>query len=82
MSKSKNSIIPSYLSNDSRIELFSNKEAVVEGIKGIVEYSESYIKLASQKGIIELFGSRMEIGALSVGGVVVSGIFERIEFSF
>ena len=64
----------------AHIELNSNREAVIEGIKGIIEYSDLYIKLSLPKGTLELFGSDLEIVTLSAGGVIIGGLIYKLEF--
>ncbi len=68
------------LSGGAHIELFSNKEAVVDGIKGVVEYNDCYIKLNTGKGAVEFWGTGLEISSLDINGLVISGNISKLEF--
>ena len=91
LSNSNNKVVKSYL-NDCLITLnnrvsytdkFKNSEdliLILKGIKGIIEYSDLYIKLSLPKGTLELFGSDLEIVTLSAGGVIIGGLIYKLEF--
>ena len=61
-------------------ELFSNKEVIIDGIRGVLEYSDLYIKLNIGKGTLDIYGSELEISALNAEGIVICGKIEKIEF--
>ena len=68
------------LQSGAHIELFSNKEAIVDGIKGVLEYNDSYIKLNTGRGTLEFSGNMLEISSLCAGGLTICGKIEKIEF--
>lgn len=68
------------LSGGAHIELFSNREAVIDGIKGVIEYNDCYIKLNIGKGAVEFWGTGLEISSLDINGLVISGNISKIEF--
>ncbi len=76
--------IPSDLQNimqgGAHIELFSNKEAIIDGIRGVLEYNDCYIKLNTGKGTLEFSGSMLEISSLDAEGLIICGKIEKIEF--
>ncbi len=79
--KLKNFSVPNGLfENGAHIELFSNKEAVIDGIKGVLEYSDCYIKLNMGRGTIEFFGTNLEISILDINGLTIGGNISKIEF--
>lgn len=64
----------------THIELFSNKEAIIDGIKGVLEYSDCYIKLNIGRGVTEFWGTGLEISALDENGLCINGNITKIEF--
>lgn len=79
--KLKNLTVPSGLfENGAHIELFSNKEAVIDGIKGVLEYTDCYIKLNMGRGTVEFFGTKLELSSLDINGLTISGNISKIEF--
>ena len=63
------------------IELISNKEAVVEGCAGIIEYNDSAVSINCKKAIITFEGTNINLKALSSDIVEVTGTFSSISFS-
>jgi hypothetical protein len=71
---------PAAFAGGSKIMLSSNKEAVVEGCRGILEYSDDRIKLNIGGGTLLFVGTNLSIDSLTVNGVVISGKFTSVEF--
>ena len=64
----------------SHIELFSNREIIIEGCRGVDEYREDYIKLKLIKGSITLCGSEFCIKSFENSSIVVNGNISSLEF--
>ena len=45
----------------SRIEMFSNNEAIIEGCLGVYEYNENYLKLRISSGVLVIVGEEFNI---------------------
>lgn len=63
-----------------RIELFSNREAVVDGCKGIVEYYDNLIKLNIGNGTVTFSGKNMHIVSFGAEGTVITGKIDNVEY--
>lgn len=63
------------------VDLISNKEALINGCKGIIEYDESAVRINCGHLIVSFEGSDLSIKALSVEEIIVSGEIMKIEFS-
>lgn len=63
-----------------KVEVFSNKEAIIEGCKGIMEYNDDYIKINIGRGSIVFTGD--ELFAYSYFGetLVIKGRINNIEY--
>ena len=64
----------------SHTELYSNEEITIEGCRGILDYSEQYIKLRLLKGGIILFGDTLCITFFENGVIRIKGKISSLEF--
>ena len=63
------------------IKICSNKEASVDGCKGVVDYYENLIKLRISGGTVTFTGTELCITSFTSTTAVVSGKLQNIEFS-
>lgn len=68
------------LTKGAQIVLSSNREATIEGCKGVLEYSGDKIRLSTGNSIIRFSGSELEIKSLSPGHAAIKGFIVSIEF--
>ena len=64
-----------------RGELLGNRQAVVEGCRGIIEYSDSCIRLSTPRLILKFTGTGLEIKALTDTSAIVEGTILSVEYS-
>ena len=64
-----------------RVELLGNRQAVVEGCRGIIEYSDSCIRLSTPRLILKFTGTGLEIKALTDTSAIVEGTILSVEYS-
>lgn len=64
-----------------RIEMKSNKEAIIEGCKSISQYDENVISINMDKMIISFFGRNMEIKCMNSDSMVIRGVISSVEFN-
>lgn len=62
------------------ISLSSNKEALIEGSKGIVKYSDTEIDINCKKFILRFIGFDLSIKALNAESISVNGKITQINF--
>ena len=63
-----------------QIEMTGNREAVVEGCQGIVEYDETCIQLRTKYHILQFTGADLQIKTMTDTSVVVQGIIAGLSF--
>ena len=63
-----------------RVELLGNKQAVVDGCKGIIEYTDQSIRLSGEKQIVKFVGTALELQCFDESGAVVVGNIVQVEF--
>lgn len=62
------------------IELSSNKQATIEGSKGIIEYTDELIRINLADMEACFYGSNLTIGSLSQDSLEIKGNIERLEY--
>ena len=73
--------IPISAATMAHIEICGNREAIVEGCRGVLEYNDTLIKLDTGKLIISFIGSELCIGTFQLGQTVIRGNILSIDFS-
>ncbi len=66
--------------NEPKIEILGNREIVIDGCKGVVEYGENIIKLSLGENILTLTGSELVINSFDSGIAVIIGQIGDISF--
>ncbi len=64
----------------AHIEIFSNSEILIEGCRGVYEYTDNYLKLKLSKGYLEICGNNFDIKTYENDVLTVKCIISRIEF--
>ena len=64
----------------AHIEMFSNREIVVDGCEGVFEYNSDYIRLKLSKGSIVLCGNNFDIVLFEGEVITVKGNISSVEF--
>lgn len=75
-------IPPTAFSGVPQIELAGNREAVIDGCQGILEYDEDNIKIATGKMAVRFTGRGLQIKVLTHDSAVIEGFIRNIEFMF
>lgn len=68
------------ISGGVHIEIFSNKNAIIEGCKSIVDYRENYIKLKIKKGFLILSGTEFLISSFDEEKIIIKGNIFSLEY--
>ncbi len=64
----------------AHITLLSNREAVVDGCRAIIEYCEDRVKLNVGRGSVSFSGRDLEIHSLDEKNLVIRGFLLAVEF--
>ncbi len=65
-----------------QLTIQSNKEIVVEGCKGIIEYNKDSIKISVGKMQMLFCGDDLTLKSLNPDNIVLTGNFKTIEYIF
>lgn len=62
-----------------RVELLENRQAIVEGCRGVLEYSDCCIRLSANRLILRFCGSGLLLKSYSRSSAIVEGNIEKVE---
>ena len=68
------------LSGMASLQLSGNREAVVEGCQGILEYGEDTVRLSTEGMVVRFTGRDLQIRCMTPDSAVVTGFITSIEF--
>ena len=85
MSKEKSkrrrpSVLPPALSQPC-LELSGNREVLIEGSRGVLEYSTETVRVNTEGMILSFFGRGLNLRCISESALIIDGFITRIEFT-
>ena len=72
--------IKDVFSEKPNIEISDNTLATIEGSRGVLEYSQTLIRVNLGSYTVSFFGQRLNLKCISPTVLVVEGVFQNIEF--
>lgn len=63
-----------------RVELLSNSHAVIDGCRGIIEYSDCDIRLSADRLVLHFCGQGLQIQSFSRQNMVIRGRISALQF--
>ena len=66
-------------STDPRITIMSFNEMLIENYKGILEYQEYFIRIATYTGIININGFSLNLTEMTSDDIMITGNIDSIE---
>ncbi len=67
--------------HDSHIEINSGKEVLIEGCRGILDYSDSRIQVSTGRQAVTVVGSDLTVRNMFTQVIVISGRISSVEYS-
>lgn len=74
------SVIKSLFAQLPELMFRGNEEVVIEGSKGVVEYSEDVIRINTSMGLISFCGRALNLKCISPSQLIISGFITKLEF--
>lgn len=68
------------VSGYAHIEISGNREVIVEGCQGVLEYSDSVIALNTGKLTVKICGCELTIISMQSGQAVIKGIITGVDY--
>lgn len=63
------------------VEIQGNRQATIQGAKGIIEYTEELIRINLQEQEVRFYGQKLKIDCLSQDSLEIRGRISRIEYN-
>lgn len=64
----------------AQIQLMSNREALVDGCKGVLEYNEDFVRLNLGQMTARFCGRGLQLRSMSEEGLIIEGFIQSLEF--
>lgn len=74
------SFIGEIFSDAPLFELRGNKEVVIEGSKGVIEYTNELIRINTVLGLVCFSGRNLNLKCITSGELIINGFILSIEF--
>ncbi len=72
--------VPESLSTEPKIEILGNREIIIDGCKGVVEYGENLIKLSTGELVIAFEGIDLLVKSFDNQIAIINGNISEISF--
>ena len=66
--------------NIPRLTISGDKEIYIENHKGVLEYTDTEIRISTAMGIVKVCGKNLVIDRIRLEDIVISGVFSNIEY--
>jgi len=68
------------LSGNCHMEFYGNRQAMIEGCRGVLEYEEGLVRLSTDTGILKFTGRSLSLTCLTGDSAVISGFILSVTF--
>ncbi|MDR2655862.1 MAG: YabP/YqfC family sporulation protein [Oscillospiraceae bacterium] len=69
------------ISAESHIEIRGNKEAIIEGAQGVLEYCDETIKISLDRKAVKFSGRSLNLKGMDGDSIIIDGFILSIEFT-
>jgi len=69
-----------FLPDDTHLEVYPSREITLDGCVGVLEFTDTYIKLNLKKGSVTVMGKSLDIKSFEGKTIVMGGSFSAVEF--
>ncbi len=76
----KNKLLAEMFVDEPRIEMAGNREIIIDGCKGVVEYTENNIRISLGENVLSLSGDNLLIQSFDNDVVIINGQISDIDF--
>ena len=66
--------------NIPKVTMLGNEEIVIENCKGVLEYEEFFVRVATSIVNISINGFKLNLGKITEDNISIKGIIENIDF--
>lgn len=77
---SNRGVVQTLFSELPQLEFNGNKEVIIEGSRGVLEYSEELIRINTTHGLICFSGRSLNLKCISSSELIINGFISKVEF--
>ncbi len=77
----KDRLLTDVFADEPKIEMLGNREIIIDGCRGVVEYDENCIKLGLGESVLSVLGDKLLIRSFDSSIAVISGTITDISFT-
>lgn len=74
------SVLGSLLDQDIRLEFQGNREVILEGCTGILEYTDEMVRINSPKYVLRFRGRDLQVRAMTQDSIILCGYIQELSF--
>lgn len=63
-----------------RVTMLGNAQVLVENHKGIIEYTQSQVRIRLKQGEVSIHGTGLTLGSLQAEQILVEGLLDTIRY--
>ncbi len=80
VNKSRDNLMNGLFSDTPEFSFYGNTEVVIEGSKGVLEYSEELIRINTTTGLVCFEGRGLNLKCISPSELIISGFITNVSF--
>ncbi len=67
--------------SEPSLEFLSNREVTIEGSKGVLEYSDTLIRISLKMMTVSFVGRGLNLKCISESALIISGFISEVKFT-
>lgn len=77
----KKKLLSEMITSEPRIEMTGNREIIIDGCKGVIEYTENNIRICLGESVMSISGDNLIIQSFDNDVVIITGQISDIDFT-
>lgn len=77
----KKKLLSEMITSEPRIEMTGNREIIIDGCKGVIEYTENNIRISLGESVMSISGDSLIIQSFDNDVVIITGQISDIDFT-
>ena len=77
----KKKLLSEMITSEPRIEMTGNREIIIDGCKGVIEYTENNVRISLGESIMSISGDSLIIQSFDNDVVIITGQISDIDFT-
>ncbi len=77
----KKKLLSEMITSEPRIEMTGNREIIIDGCKGVIEYTENNIRISLGESVMSISGDNLIIQSFDNDVVIITGQISDIDFT-